>query len=85
MTSTDWQDRLDARWRALPTKLQRRYTKLMFLLYLCITLDVMLWYCLDAKAQSCGMAFGHIGSKAPETKVQKQGNPTLKNETYENR
>jgi len=84
ITVATWQDRLDSRWRFLPVERQRRYTRLLFIAYLCLVTGLLVQYCSQAgQVQPAGMR--HIQNKgvvAGERQGQVQSN---KNDEYENR
>jgi hypothetical protein len=85
ITIAGWQDRLDRSWRALPVERQHKYTRILFIAYLCLTAGIMVQYCAQAgKAQP--MTIGHIDNKGVTTAAKPQGpQQSIKKQAYENR
>jgi hypothetical protein len=85
ITIAGWQDRLDSRWKSLPVKRQRKYTRILFMAYLCLTAGILAQYCAQA-GQAQPMVIRHIDNKGVTTAAEKQGNhQSIKKQAYENR
>jgi len=85
ITIAGWQDRLDSRWKSLPVEKQRKYTRILLIVYLCLTAGILAQYCTHAgKAEP--MLIRHIDNKGVTTAAEKQGNKqSIKKQAYENR
>jgi len=80
-----WQDRLDMKWRALPVKLQRRYTMMLFLAYLCIAGGIVIQYSIEVGKQAPAIVIRHIDANAPEPESGSQKELIIKNKADEKR
>lgn len=59
-TLSDWFDKLDEQWRALPLKKQHRYTLLLFAGYALLSIMVILKVCYDVGTSGNDMTIEHI-------------------------
>lgn len=58
---SNWFDKLDERWRAMPVKKQHRYTLLLFSGYALLTIIVIAKVCYDVGSKpNKGMGIEHI-------------------------
>ena len=81
-------DRMDQRWRALPTSKQNRYTQYFFVAYLLLTAGVVakVWY--DTGKSKNDMHIEHIENPVLKknespTRLQDTLTTILKNQIYE--
>ncbi len=59
-TISNWFDKLDGQWRAMPVKKQHRYTLLLFLGYALLSIVVLLKVCYDVAHSDNTMTIEHI-------------------------
>lgn len=88
-TISNWFDKLDGQWRAMPVKKQHRYTLLLFLGYALLSVVVLLKVCYDVAHSDNTMTIEHIenpirqnnSSVSPQDSI----NTILKRKMYERR
>lgn len=66
---SQWMEQQEARWRALPRDRQRKYTILLFALYLSISACVYIKYWCDAQSATKEMDFRHIENPVLKSKT----------------
>ncbi len=59
-TISNWFDKLDGQWRAMPVKKQHRYTLLLFLGYALLSVVVLLKVCYDVAKSDNTLTIEHI-------------------------
>ncbi|WP_134092116.1 nitrogen regulatory IIA protein [Olivibacter sp. XZL3] len=59
-TISNWFDRLDDRWRAMPVKKQHRYTLLLFAGYALLSVIVLIKVCYDVAQSDNNITIEHI-------------------------
>ncbi|WP_431498783.1 nitrogen regulatory IIA protein [Flavobacterium sp.] len=85
---SEWFDRLDERWQALPVRKQHRYTLYFFTGYVLLTLAVIFKVWLDTARSDNDMEIKHIDNpvlkkeESPAT-IQDTLITILKNKIYE--
>jgi hypothetical protein len=85
---SQWFDRLDQRWRALPLTIQHRYTLYFFTGYVLLTVGVIFKVGLDMTKSNNDMEIKHIENPAVKNKespatIQDTLITILKNKIYE--
>lgn len=85
---SDWFDKLDEQWRAMPVKKQHRYTLLLFAGYALLSVVVLIKICYDVAQSDNNITIEHI-----ENPIIRQNNSSvspqdsiitiLKNKLYE--
>ena len=87
-TISNWFDKLDGQWRAMPVKKQHRYTLLLFLGYALLSVAVLLKVCYDVAHSDNTMTIEHIenpinGQNKSSVSPQDSINKILKHKMYE--
>lgn len=59
-TISNWFDKLDGQWRAMPVKKQHRYTLLLFLGYALLSVIVLIKVCYDVAQPDNTLTVEHI-------------------------
>lgn len=85
---SNWFDKLDDRWRAMPVKKQHHYTLLLFAGYALLSVVVILKVCYDVAQSDNAITIEHIENpiiKQNKSSVSSQDSITtiLKNQLYE--
>lgn len=89
-TISNWFDKLDGQWRAMPARKQHRYTLLLFAGYALLSVIVLLKVCYDVAKSDNTLTIEHIenpinrknnSSVSPQDSI----NTILKRKMYERR
>ena len=67
-TISNWFDKLDGQWRAMPVKKQHRYTLLLFLGYALLSVVVLLKVCYDVAKSDNTLTIEHIENPIRQNK-----------------